>query len=111
MPISKAVHALPQTQNGTALHEASQIPGSGGSLPIFLPKEARRRSRGAISPGHSSQLEWPIRVFYQLPKLVIRFDYRRSLYRPSQDRRLTIVRLMSPNWRTSQSRHWQLLPT
>jgi hypothetical protein len=27
-------------QNGTALHQASQIPGGGGFLLIFLPKEA-----------------------------------------------------------------------
>jgi hypothetical protein len=57
-PISKAVRALPQTHvNGTALHQASQIPGSGGFLPIFLPKEATHRSRGALSPGHSSKME------------------------------------------------------
>ena len=32
--------AAADSQNGTALHQASQIPGSGGFLPIFLPKEA-----------------------------------------------------------------------
>jgi hypothetical protein len=63
------------SQNGTALHQASQIPGGGDFLPIFLPKEATRRSRGAISPGNSDQLEWPIRVGYQLPKLVMRVRF------------------------------------
>jgi len=43
--------------NGTALHQASHIPGSGGFLPIFLPKEAAQRSRGALSRGHSSKME------------------------------------------------------
>jgi hypothetical protein len=33
--------AAADSQNGTALHQASQIPGSGGFLPIFLPKEAK----------------------------------------------------------------------
>jgi hypothetical protein len=62
-------------QNGTVLHQASQIPGGRGFLPIFLPKEATQRSRGAISPGHSNQLEWPIRVCYQLPKLIVRVRF------------------------------------
>jgi hypothetical protein len=58
MPISKAVRALPQTHvNGTALHQASHIPGRGSFLPIFLPEEAAQRSRGALSPGHSSKME------------------------------------------------------
>ena len=40
-PVSKVVRALPQAHvNGTALHQASHIPGSGGFLPIFLPEEA-----------------------------------------------------------------------
>jgi hypothetical protein len=33
--------ASADSQNGTALHQASRIPGSGGFLPIFLPKEAK----------------------------------------------------------------------
>ena len=57
MPVSKAVCALLRTHvNGTALHQASHIPGSGGFLPIFLPEEATQRSRGALSPGHSSKM-------------------------------------------------------
>jgi len=46
--------------NGTALHQASHIPGSSG----FLPKEATQRSRGALSPGHSSKMGQVIRVCY-----------------------------------------------
>ena len=33
--------AAADSQNGTALHQASQIPGSGDFLPIFPPKEAK----------------------------------------------------------------------
>jgi hypothetical protein len=40
--------AAADSQNGTALHQASQIPGHGDFLPIFLPKEATQRSRGAF---------------------------------------------------------------
>ncbi len=43
MPIGKAVHAAADVQNGTALHQPSQIPGSGGLLSSFLPKEAVQR--------------------------------------------------------------------
>ena len=76
MPRQKGgTRAAADSQNGTALHQASQIPGSGGFLPIFLPKEATQRSRGAISPSHSGHLEWPIRVCYQLPKLVMRVRF------------------------------------
>jgi hypothetical protein len=67
--------AAAESQNGTMLHQASQIPGTGGFLPIFLPKEAAQRSREAIDPGHSGQLEWPIRVCYQLPKLIVRVRF------------------------------------
>jgi hypothetical protein len=58
MPVSKVVRALPQTHvNGTALHQASHIPGSRGFLPIFLPEEATQRCRGALSPGQTSRME------------------------------------------------------
>jgi hypothetical protein len=67
--------AVAEPQNGTALHQASQIPVSGDFLPIFLPKEATQRNRGDISPGHSDQLEWPIQVCYQLPKLIVRVRF------------------------------------
>ena len=67
--------AVAEPQNGTALHQASQIPVSGDFLPIFLPKEATQRNRGDISTGHSDRLEWPIRVCYQLPKLVLRVRF------------------------------------
>jgi len=86
--------AAADSQNGTALHQASQIPGSGGFLPIFLPKEATQWSRGAISPCHSDQLESPIRVCYQLPKLVIRFDSRRCAGPLRGSLRLVLVALL-----------------
>ena len=67
--------AVAEPQNGTALHQASQIPVSGDFLPIFLPKEATQRNRGDISPAQSDQLEWPIQVCYQLPKRVMRVRF------------------------------------
>ena len=45
MPRQKGgTRAAADSQNGIALQQASQIPGSGGFLPIFPPKEATRRS-------------------------------------------------------------------
>jgi hypothetical protein len=44
--------AAADSQNGTGLHQASQIPGCGDFLPVFLPKEATRRNQGTVSPGH-----------------------------------------------------------
>jgi len=32
------------SQNGTALHQNSRIPGSGGFLPKFLPEQAVQQS-------------------------------------------------------------------
>jgi hypothetical protein len=49
MPISKAVRAAADSQNGTALHQASQIPGSGGFRPIFYPKGSMTESRSYFS--------------------------------------------------------------
>ena len=40
------------SQKGTALHHTSHISGTSEFLPKFLPKQAARRSRDVISPGH-----------------------------------------------------------
>jgi hypothetical protein len=63
------------SQNGTSLHQNSQIPDSGDFLPKFLPKKAAQRSREVIYPGHGRKLAWPSRVCYQPSKLVMRVRF------------------------------------
>jgi hypothetical protein len=99
-PTRRAIGARHQgAQNRIMLHQPSQIPGSGDSLPKFLPKQAVKRSRDDISAGHGRKLEWPTGVCHQPSKLVMRVRFPSPAHRRS-------LRRAVPRHSNGHDPHW-----